>query len=157
MAFRFKRRGKNDRRLGVKEKDVAAVEQALDEARALYNGGPDFDLRRPMLRLFERCPTPDLRELRSSGASGESFYREEIAPNWDDLDRGERAAKIEAFARFANVIARADGNDAAAGMGPVVRTKVVVIAWAFDALYRDDYLQRIVNDPDRFGEIEVGA
>ena len=48
MAFRFKRRGKNDRRLGVKQKDVAAIEQALDEARALYNGGPDFDLRRPV-------------------------------------------------------------------------------------------------------------
>src|SRR2546428_68521 len=89
--------------------------------------------------------------------SGESFYREEIAPNWDDLARGERAAKIEAFARFVNVIARADDNDAAAGMGPVVRTKVVVLAWAFDSLYRDDYLERIVSEPDRFGEIEVSA
>jgi hypothetical protein len=158
MAFRFRRRSKNDRRLGVKQKDVAAVEQALDEARALYNGAPDFDLHRPMLRLFERCPTPDLRELRAGGASGESFYREEIAPNWDDLDRGERAAKIEAFARFANVIAQADGEDAAAaGMGPVVRTKVVVLAWAFDLLYRDDYLERIVSAPERFGELEVTA
>src|SRR5207248_7217978 len=99
------------------------------EARSLYNGGPDIDLRRPLLQLFERCPTADLRELRAGGTSGESFYREEIAPNWDSLDRGERTAKIDAFARFANVIARADGDDAAAaGMGPVVRTKVVVLA-----------------------------
>lgn len=157
MGFRFRRRDKGQRRLGVKAKDASAVEQVLDEARALYNGGPDIDLRRPLLQLFERCPTPDLRELRGGGTSGESFYREEIAPNWDDLDRGERSAKIEAFARFANVIARADGDDAAAGMGPVVRTKVVVLAWAFDALYRDDYLERIVKDPERFGEIEVTA
>ncbi|MFL5886846.1 MAG: hypothetical protein ACJ77M_17390 [Thermoleophilaceae bacterium] len=143
--------------MGVKEKDANAVERVLDEARALYNGGPDFDMRRVVLQLFERCPTPDLRELRAEGISGESFYRQEIAPNWDELDRGERAAKIEAFARFANVIARAEGDDAAAGMGPVVRTKVVVLAWAFDSLYRDDYLERIVNDPVPFGEIEVGA
>jgi hypothetical protein len=157
MAFRFRRRSRDDRRLGVKEKDANAVERVLDEARALYNGGPDFDMRRVVLQLFERCPTPDLRELRAEGISGESFYRQEIAPNWDELDRGERAAKIEAFARFANVIARAEGDDAAAGMGPVVRTKVVVLAWAFDSLYRDDYLERIVNDPVPFGEIEVGA
>jgi hypothetical protein len=157
LGFRFRRRDKADRRLGVKAKDASAVEQVLDEARALYNGGPDIDLRRPLLQLFERCPTPDLRELRAGGSSGESFYREEIAPNWDGLDRGERAAKIEAFARFANVIARATGDDAAAGMGPVVRTKVVVLAWAFDSLYRDDYLERIVNEPERFGEIAVEA
>jgi hypothetical protein len=157
MGFRFRRRDKEDRRLGVKAKDANSVEQVLDEARALYNGGADLDLRRPVLSLFERCPTPDLRELRAEGNSGESFYRQEIAPNWDELDRGERSAKIEAFARFANVIARAEGDDAAAGMGPVVRTKVVVLAWAFDSLYRDDYLKRIVNDPDRFGDIEVSV
>lgn len=157
MAFRFRRRDKSDRRLGVKAKDATAVERVLDEARALYNGGPDFDMRRVVLQLFERCPTADLRELRAEGMSGESFYRMEIRPNWDELSRGERAAKIEAFARFANVIARAEGDDAAAGMGPVVRSKVVVLAWAFDSLYRDDYLERIVHDPVPFGEIEVGA
>jgi hypothetical protein len=157
VGFRFRRRDKGDRRLGVKAKDASAVEQVLDEARVLYNGGPDPDLRRPVLQLFERCPTPDLRELRAEGFSGEAFYRQEVAPNWDDLSRGERAAKIDAFARFANVIARADGDDAAAGMGPIVRTKVVVLAWAFDSLYRDDYLERIVRDPERFGELEVRA
>ena len=40
---------------------------------------------------------------------------------------------------------------------PVVRTKVVVLAWAFDLLYRDDYLERIVSAPERFGELEVSA
>jgi hypothetical protein len=157
VAFRFRRRDKDDRRLGVKSKDANAVEQALDEARALYNGGPDFDLRRLVLRLFERHPTDDVLKLMSGGLSGEAFYRQEIAPNWDDLGRGERAAKIEAFARFANVIAGAETDAATAGMGPVVRTKVVVLAWAFDSLYRDDYLKRIVRDPVRFGEIEVPA
>ena len=42
-------------------------------------------------------------------------------------------------------------------MGPLVRTKVVVLAWAFDSLYRDDYLKRLVRDPVRFGDIEVKA
>src|SRR3954454_21748859 len=91
VGFRFKRRDKGERRLGVKAKDATAVEQVLDEARALYNGGPDNDLRRPLLQLFERCPTPALRELRGGATTGESFYREEIAPNWAGLDRGQRA------------------------------------------------------------------
>jgi hypothetical protein len=155
VGFRFRRRDKDERRMGVKEKDAAAVEQVLDEAKALFNGGPDIDLRRPLLQLFQRCPTPDLRELRASGTSGESFYREEIKPNWDGLDRGERAAKIEAFARFANVIARSRDDGDTAGLGPVVRTKVVVLAWAFDSLYRDDYLERIVARPEAFGELEA--
>src|SRR5207253_109149 len=65
------------------------------------------------------------------------------------------SARAITFARFANVIARADGEDAAAaGMGPVVRTKAVVLAWAFDLLYRDDDLDRIVSAPERFGELE---
>ena len=157
MAFRFRRRDREDRRLGVKSKDASAVEQVLDEARALYNGGPDFDMRRLVLQLFERHPTDDVSRLQSDGLSGEAFYRQEIAPNWDGLGRGERAAKIEAFARFANVIARAETDAATAGMGPIVRTKVVVLAWAFDSLYRDDYLKRLVRDPVRFGDIEVKA
>jgi hypothetical protein len=159
VGFRFRRRDRAGRRLGVKETDAASVEHVLDEARALYNGRPDsMPLHRLVLELFERAPTADIKELRTEGMSGEAFYRQEIAPNWDDLPRGERSAKIEAFARFANAIARADGEDASvAGMGPVVRTKVVVLAWAFDSLYRDDYLERIVHQPDGFGELEVSA
>lgn len=159
MRFRFRRRDRAGRRLGVKASDAEAVEHVLDEARALYNGGvADLPLRRLVLHLFEREPTADVEKLAAEGMSGEAFYRQEVAPNWDDLDRGERSAKIEAFARFTNVVARANGDDAdIAGMGPVVRTKVVVLAWAFDALYRDDYLERIVQHPERFGELEVSA
>lgn len=138
-------------------KDAVALEQVLDEARALYNGGPGVELRRPVLQLFERGPTADLRELRTGGISGESFYRREVVPNWDGLTRAERAAKIEAFARFANHIAESD-DPVAAGMGPVVRTKVVILAWAFDSLYRDDYLERLATGPERFGaEVEARA
>lgn len=160
MGFRFRRRDKSGKRLGVKAGDAAAVEEVLDEARGLYNGRPDVPMRRVVLHLFEREPTEDVKQLKAEGMSGESFYRSEIAPNWDDLDRGERSAKIEAFARFANAVARADGEgeDAAVtGMGPVVRTKVVLLAWSFDALYGDDYLERIVRRPERFGELEVPA
>jgi hypothetical protein len=159
VGFRFRRRDRTGRRLGVKQTDATAVEHVLDEAGTLYNGRPDnVPLHRLVLELFERAPTADIKELRTEGMSGEAFYRQEIAPNWDDLPRGERSAKIEAFARFASAIARDDGEDAAvAAMGPVVRTKVIVLAWAFDSLYRDDYLERIVREPDRFGELEVGA
>ena len=71
--------------------------------------------------------------------------------------RVERSAKIEAFARFANAIAGPEVDAAAADMGPLVRTKVVVLAWAFDSLYRGDYLERLVRKPERFGELEVTA
>jgi hypothetical protein len=160
VGFRFRRRDRAGRRLGVKAGDAEAVEHVLDEARALYNGGSaDLPLRRLVLHLFEREPTADVEQLTADGMSGEAFYRQEIAPNWDDLDRGERSAKIDAFARFANAVARAGegDDDAIAGMGPVVRTKVVLLAWAFDSLYGDDYLDRIVKQPERFGELEVGA
>jgi len=157
VGFRFRRRDKEGRRLGVPADDAAAVERVLDEARALHNGGPQVELHPLVLDLFERKPTDDVRGLHDEGMSGEAFYRQEIAPNWDGLDRGLRSEKIEAFARFANAIARADGEDEAGGMGPLVRTKVVVLAWAFDSLYRSDYLERLVSKPERFGELEVTA
>jgi hypothetical protein len=157
LGFRFRRRDKEGRRLGVPAEDAAAVERVLDEARALHNGGPQVELHPLVLDLFERQPTGDIRGLHEQGMSGEAFFRQEIAPNWDGLDRALRSEKIEAFARFANAIAGAEGDDAAAGMGPLVRTKVVVLAWAFDSLYRSDYLERVVRKPERFGELEVTA
>jgi hypothetical protein len=156
VGFRFRRRERGDKRLGVKQQDATAVDKALDEARELYDAGAEFELRKLVVELFGWAPTADIRELSSQGLSGDSFYQQEIGPNWDDLDRGERSAKIEQFARFANVIARSEDIDVA-GLGPIVRTKVVILAWSFDAMYSDDYLDRIVSQPERFGELEAPA
>ena len=113
----------------------------------------DFDLEVATGDLFDSEPTGDIRSLRSRGVKGETFYDDELRPNWDQLSKGERAAKIESFARFANGLGQQDPG----GMGAVVRTKLLLLAWAFDRTYADDYTNRLARQPQRFGRLTLSS
>ena len=41
------------------------------------------------------------------------------------------------------------------GMRPLVRTKLLVLAWAHDETYDEGYLRRIDREPERFGDFEL--
>jgi hypothetical protein len=150
MAFGFIRRG--GRQDAVLQGDSALVVDALDSAVATYGSEPDdFDLAVAIGDLIERAPTEDLRALSLEGLDEEEFYERELRPNWEGLSEGERAAKVKSFARFAHALR----DDAPGGVAAVVRTKLIVLAWAYDRTYEADLLPRIDRKPDRFGRLEL--
>lgn len=150
MALRFRRQRDGLREL--LEVDAGAVGEFLD---GVDGGAPadEPELERLLEELFERAPTSDIEALRTRGLDGARFFEEEVHPNWDGRSRGERSAKVASFMRFANVV----GADDAAGMGPLVRTKVVVLAWAYDRTYGESLLREIQRKPGRFGKLELSA
>src|SRR5438445_1420966 len=124
MGFRLKRGSNGDDGLRtLLDRDSQAIAQALDEV-ATANGDEtsDFDLEVATGDVFDSEPTRDIKSLRAHGVDAESFYDDELRPNWDQLSKGERAAKIESFARFANGLGEQDPG----GMGAVVRTKLLL-------------------------------
>jgi hypothetical protein len=151
MAFRFRRRrGGGEPAL---HGDAAAVAQALDRAAETYGSDPgDFDLAVALGDLLDRAPTADVRALVEDGVDEDELYERELRPNWEGLTQPERRAKVEAFARFANAL----GVDAV-GMGALVRTKLLVLAWAYDRTYGEGFLFRIERDPERFGRLELSG
>src|ERR671932_507839 len=128
MTFRFRRRGVTRTRNPL-QADAVAIAEALEQTTRLYASDPDdFDLAIALSDLLDRAPTADLAALAASGASEDELYERELQPNWEGLDQGRRRAKIESFARFANAIESED----AGGVGPLVRTKLLILAWAYD-------------------------
>jgi hypothetical protein len=154
MAFRFRRRNGRkggERLLGA---DADRAEHVLRDTHEIrLQAGREFDLHALVDELFAQAPTADVRMLKDRGVDSATFYDEEIAPNWDELSRGQRSAKVDAFARLANVLQGAEEDPG--GMGPVVRTKLLVLAWANDAVYEEDYLDRIEKAPQGFGNFEL--
>jgi hypothetical protein len=151
MGFRFRRRRRGgDRAL---DGDAAAVAGVLERAALRYGSDPgDFDLAIVAADLLDHAPTADLRALVHDGFDDDELYERELRPNWEGLSKGQRANKIVAFARFANVI----GEDAT-GIAPLVRTKLLVLAWAYDRTYGEGFLPRIQREPERFGRLELSA
>jgi hypothetical protein len=145
MAFGF-RRNRNGGLKPLLEQDSTAVSSALGAA----GGDEELDLELSMGDLFDAAPTQDLETLKG-GTTPRRFYQEELSPNWDGLSKAERAAKIEAFARFANVL----GKDDPGGMGAVVRTKLLVLAWAYDAEYDESLTRRLTSKPEQFGKLDL--
>src|SRR3954465_13466880 len=150
MAFRFKRRkGRN----GVLRGDAGAVARVLERAALAYGSDPhDFDLAIVAAELLERAPTADVRALIHDGMAEDELFELELRPNWEGLTKGQRANKVVAFARFANALGGEHGNIAA-----VVRTKLLVLAWAYDRTYGESFLPRICRKPERFGRMELSA
>ena len=150
MTFRF--RGRRGRASSALEGDAGAVSAALDRATELYGSDPrDFDLAVAIGDLLGQGPTADVRTLAASGIDEEQFYERELRPNWEGLSKGERAGKVLTFTRFANALA---GEDVG-GMGAVVRTKLLVLAWAYDRTYAEGLLPRVASEPERFGRLEL--
>jgi hypothetical protein len=136
----------------VADGDAAAVAAVLEGAARDYSSDPaDFDLAIGAAELLERAPTDDLRALVRDGIDEEELYDRELRPNWEGLSQGERAGKVVAFARFANAL----GDEEAGPIGPLVRTKLLVLAWAYDHTYSETLLARIAREPEHFGRLEL--
>jgi hypothetical protein len=133
--------------------DAAAVAGVLERAALAYGSDPaDFDLAIVSAELLERAPTDDLRALVHHGLDEDELYERELRPNWEGLTKGQRANKVVAFARFANAL-----SDHHAHIAALVRTKLLVLAWAYDRTYGEGFLPRICRKPERFGRLELSA
>jgi hypothetical protein len=121
------------------------------------------------IRAFELAPTQDIEYLIAHGCDGSEFFLREVKPNWRGLTREQRAAKIASFVRFANLLDRSRDerhgedapNDAAAAhlaeLRATVRTKIVLLASAYDVEYGDSYCRRIARNPQGFGDYELAS
>jgi hypothetical protein len=133
--------------------DVGAVAIVLERAALAYGSDPrDFDLAIVAAELLERAPTADLRALAHDGVDEDELYERELRPNWEGLSKGQRANKVVAFARFANAL---DGRPVS--IAPLVRTKLLVLAWAYDRTYGVSFLPRLAREPEHFGRLELSA
>jgi hypothetical protein len=129
------------------------VARVLERAALAYGSDPrDFDLAIVAAELLERSPTTDVRAILRDGIGEDELYEGELRPNWEGLTKGQRANKVVAFARFANAL-----GDDAAGIAPLVRTKLLVLAWAYDRTYGGGFLARIAREPEHFGRLELSA
>ena len=122
-----------------------------------------FDLAAFGVRAFELAPTRDIEYLVEHGIDGGEFFLRELKPNWRDMSREQRAAKIASFVRFANLLTRGEDDTSGtnadlqrlAELRATVRTKIVLLASAYDAEYGDSYCRRIARNPQRFGDYEL--
>jgi hypothetical protein len=132
------------------------VEEELEETRELYRTSAGEFLLEPLCRdVFAGAATTDIRWLKGRGIDGERFYREELAPSWEGLDREERARRIERFIELSNQLGAVAGN----GSEPVpevrdliatVHVKVILLSWAFDRSH--GFVDRIFNGPLQYRE-----
>jgi hypothetical protein len=152
MTFKWRRR--RDHVGGELQGDAGAVSESLERAAKLYGSDSrDFDLAVAIGDLLGRSPTADIEALVRAGMDEEQFYERELRPNWEGLSKSERAAKVQSFTRFANSL----GHEDAGGMGAIVRTKVLVLAWAYDRTYGEGLLKQIAREPELFGRLELSA
>lgn len=163
MAF-FTRRGNG---VGKLRKRLDTDMRDLKVLAGHYTGeAPDgrFDLPGFTVRAFELAPTDDIEHLVSHGIDGGEFFLKEMKPNWHDLSREQRTGKIASFVRFANLLSRNEremgGTDSAeterlAELRATVRTKIVLLAAAYDCEYDDSYCRRIARNLQRFGDYEL--
>ncbi len=126
-----------------------------------------FDLAGFAVRAFELAPTEDIDYLVTHGIDGGEFFLRELKPNWADCTREQRAAKIASFVRFANLLSRNEDDGLADGaaddaeperlaeLRATVRTKIVLLASAYDCEYDDSYCRRIARNLHRFGDYEL--
>jgi hypothetical protein len=122
---------------------------ALDaELRAARRGREGIDLRAMVVDLLEgevAAPTADVADLVRRGVDPAGFYEREVAPSWEGLDEGERETRLGGFIEMCSLMA-ADSEDGLPGeTAAVVRTKTLILAWAFDRTY--GYLSRL-EQPD---------
>jgi hypothetical protein len=136
----------------------------IAEGYAGRAGDGTFDMLGFTIRSFELAPSEDILLLISKGIDGREFFLRELRPNWYEMTREQRATKIASFVRFANLLDRSerypDGVDGAASaelaeLRASVRTKIVLLATAYDETYGDSYGRRIARNPQRFGEYEL--
>jgi hypothetical protein len=157
----FSRRANGTRKLRRKLDGDMRIAGELAERYAGTAGDGSFDLLGFTIRAFELGSTADIEFLISHGIDGSEFFLRELKPNWRGLTREGRASKIASFVRFTNLLASSDEIDDVAGaerlaeLRAAVRTKIVLLATAYDCSYGDTYCRRIVKNPQGFGEYEL--
>jgi hypothetical protein len=134
----------------------------LGELSLQFGGHAEgFDLNGFAARAFELAPTDDIAFLVERGIDGDEFFGRELKPCWSDLTREERSAKIASFVKFANLLDRSHpdvGSSASEHLAELrasVRTKIVLLASAYDCQYGDSYCRRITKNPRQFGDYEL--
>jgi|SRR5918912_2099047 hypothetical protein len=118
------------RSLARDARSMRATLTALHDER----GGAEVDLRALVRDLLEgeiEAPTPDVAALVAEGAGPDEFYERELGPNWDGLDEEARAGKLDGFLELATMV-EASPDALPADMAANLRTKLLVLAWAFD-------------------------
>ena len=133
------------------EESRAFLEEELEETRELYRTSAGEFLLESLCRdVFASARTTDIQWLKGRGHDGERFYREELAPSWEGLDREERARRIERFIDLSNQLGSVSGNGTAPppelrDLIATVHVKVLLLAWAFDRSH--GFVDRIFNGP----------
>jgi hypothetical protein len=126
--------------------DARSMRATLDAMHA--EGRGELDLRRNVRDLLGRevaAPTRDVASMRRQGVDADDFYANEIRPNWDGLGEAQRAARLEGFLDLLSMVDEAgDAAGLPEDMAARVRTKTLVLAWAFDETY--GYLSRLTRD-----------
>ena len=130
--------------------ETRAFIDSLDETSEVFRtASGEFQLRGLCLDVFAGAPTTDVRWLRERGVDGETFYRRELAPSWEGLDRGEREQKIDQFVELSNMLGRIDPESRPpvefVDLVSAVHLKVLLLAWAYDRTY--SYVDRLFNGP----------
>ena len=165
MAF-FARRGNGGRKLRKRLDTDMAKLSGLAERYAGTAPDGTLDLLPFAIRAFELAPTKDIEWLITHGCDGSEFFLRELKPNWRGLTREQRAGKIASFVRFANLLERSQQEDGEASdaatqhlteLRATVRTKIVLLASAYDVEYDDSYCRRIARNPRSFGDYELTA
>ena len=113
---------------------AARMRATLTGLHAEGGGAGEPDLRAVVRDLLEgevEAPTADVSWLISENADPDEFYEKEIAPNWDGLDELGRADKLDGFVELARMV-DASPDALPRDMAAALRTKLLVLAWAFD-------------------------
>jgi hypothetical protein len=131
--------------------DARTMRATLDAIRRELRAarGPDgqIDVRaalRDMLEGEVEPPTADVAALKRRGTDPDRFYEAEVAPSWEGLDEDQRAARLDGFLELCELLESAgDAAGLPPQMAPAIRTKALVLAWAFDETH--GYLARIAG------------
>jgi hypothetical protein len=127
--------------------DARAMRDLLDGLRREAAGGR-VQLRRVVSDLLEGelpAPTADVRMLRDRETDPAEFYEREVAPSWDGLNEAKRATRLDGFFEMCSMLeSAADLGAVPPEMAASVRTKTLLLGWAFDEEY--GYLPRLARD-----------
>ena len=143
------------------EESRAFVEEELEETRELYRTGSGDFLLEPLCRhVFATAGTTDIQWLKSRGIDAERFYREELAPSWEGLEREERARRIERFIELSSQLGAVSGNGSAPApevrdLVATVHLKVLLLAWAFDRSH--GFVDQLFNGPLQYRQSRSGS
>ena len=126
------------------------VEHVLEETSEIFRtASGEFQLRGLCLDVFASAPTTDLRFLKEQGVDADDFYKRELAPSWEGLDRAGRARKIDQFIELSHMLGQADADghppDTFLQVVATVHVKVLLLAWAYDRTY--SYMDQLFNGP----------